>query len=176
MVPKYTYYTVVTEEEVEYVEVEEPHIIDTGDSVKVKQVLDDACLEAVQSYGYEPNYRSENIKMLLMVISCGFALAAQFYPIPFPQSRPLLGLCCAGYFIMSAVFQLIITFVDKDTIITTKAHKTSGNVVLVRANFPRFQEYYSLVTQSIEPNSPCTTSKMYVGKYFTSQGAFDQVC
>jgi hypothetical protein len=43
-------------EEVVYEEVKEPHVIETGDSVKVKQVLDDATISAVESAGYVANY------------------------------------------------------------------------------------------------------------------------
>jgi hypothetical protein len=44
--------------------------------------------------GYSENYYWDNIKLLLMVVACAFAMVAQFYPMPFPQSRPLLGVCC----------------------------------------------------------------------------------
>jgi len=42
--------------EVVYEEVKEPHVIETGDSVKLKQVLDDATISAVESAGYVANY------------------------------------------------------------------------------------------------------------------------
>ena len=111
------------EEEIVYEEVPEPHVIETGDSIKVKQVLDDATLEAVKEAGIPINYGSENLKLLLMFLSCVSACIAQFYPIPFPKSRPLLGVCCAAYFILSTILQYIITFVDKDTIIITQKDK-----------------------------------------------------
>lgn len=122
----------LVDEEVVYEEVPEPHIIETGDSIKVKQVLDDACVEAVKTYGYEANYTSENLKLFLMFLSCVFAMLAQFYPIPFPKSRPLLGVCCAAYFVLSTILQFIVTFIDKDTIMTTVLHKVSelNNVLL----------------------------------------------
>lgn len=118
-------------DEVVYEEVEtvvEHHIIETGDSVKVKQVLDDATLEAVTNAGYIINYHSENVKLFLMFLSCVAAMVAQFYPIPFPQSRPLLGVCCALYFILSTVLQYIMSFVDRDTIIITKPDKVSNEI------------------------------------------------
>lgn len=118
-------YVEYEEVETEVEEVPQPHVIETGDSVKVKQVLDDATMEAVKNYGYDPNYWSEDIKLALMFFSCVFAMTAQFYPIPFPASRPLLGICCASYFILSTVLQFIVTFIDKDTIMITKAHKVS---------------------------------------------------
>ena len=55
-----------------------------------------------------------------MFISCLFALLAQFYPEPFPESRPLLALCCGAYFVLSAIMQFIVTFIDKDTIMFFK--------------------------------------------------------
>jgi signal peptidase complex subunit 2 len=55
-----------------------------------------------------------------MFVSCVFAMVAQFFPIPFPASRPLLAVCCAAYFIISSLLQYFVTFVDKDTILFTK--------------------------------------------------------
>lgn len=105
------------DEDVVYEELPQPHVIETGDSVKVKQVLDDATNEIlIGRGGFQPNYSWENIKLFLMFLSCVFAMIAQFFPIPFPDSRPLLGLCCAMYFILSTVLQLMITYIDKDVI------------------------------------------------------------
>lgn len=46
----------VEEEEVVYEEVPQPHVIETGDSLKVKQVLDDAVMTAVGNFALECNY------------------------------------------------------------------------------------------------------------------------
>ena len=73
--------------------------------------------------GYELNFTVENIKLLLMFFACLAALCAQFYPMPFPSSVPLLIVCCAIYFIISMVLTAIVTFIDKDTIILTRAKK-----------------------------------------------------
>jgi hypothetical protein len=107
-------------EDVVLEEEKQPFTIETGDSVKVKQVLDDATVKAIPEGGYEGNYSWENTKLLLMFVSCVFAMVAQFFPMPFPASRPLLAVCCAAYFIISSVLQYIVTFVDKDTILFTK--------------------------------------------------------
>ena len=109
----------------EYEEVQEPHSIETGDIMKVKQVLDDATIEAIGLAGYEINYAWDNFKMLLMVLACGFALTAQFYPLPFPDSRLLLGCCVGSYAFISALLQYFVSFVDKDTIAITKPNKVS---------------------------------------------------
>lgn len=44
----------------------------------------------------------------------------------------------------------------------------------IRTSFPRFQEYYTFIVQFKDIGSPCTTGKMYVGKYFTAKGEFDE--
>ncbi len=114
-----------TEPAVVYEDAPEPFIIETGDSVKVKQVLDDSTMAAIVEAGYEADYSWENSKLLLMFLACVFAMVAQFYPMPFPSSRVLLAVCCAGYFIVSTVLQYIVTFVDKDTIMFIKAKPVS---------------------------------------------------
>lgn len=121
-----TFIAAVVEEEEEeevYEEATQPHIIETGDSVKVKQVLDDTTIAAIEEAGYEPNYSWDNWKLLLMFISCVFAMIAQFYPMPFPSSRILLAVCCGFYFIISTILQYIVVFVDKDTILFTRGNK-----------------------------------------------------
>lgn len=46
----------------------------------------------------------------------------------------------------------------------------------IRTKFPRFQEYFTLIVQFKDPTDlRCTTGKMYVGKYFTEKGEFDEV-
>jgi len=115
-------------EEVEMVEEKDPFTIETGDSVKVKQVLDDATIKAITEGGYDANYSWENTKLFLMFISCVFAMVAQFFPLPFPASRPLLAVCCAAYFIISSVLQFFVTFVDKDTILFTKAKQVVTSI------------------------------------------------
>ena len=107
-----------------YAELPEPHVIETGDSVKVKQVLDDATTEILTNdTEFIPNYFWDNIKLLLMFLSCVFAMLAQFYPIPFPASRPLLGACCAMYFILSTILQFMISYIDRDIILVSTPEK-----------------------------------------------------
>lgn len=121
---------IVEEDEVEYEELPQPHVIETGDSVKVKQVLDDTLMAAVIEAGYEANYSWDNFKLFLMVLSCVCAMLAQFYPMPFPQSRILLAICCGGYFVISSILQAIVIFIDNDTIMFTKPKKVSRKTVI----------------------------------------------
>lgn len=160
---------------------EEPQQIETGDSVKVKQVLDETTVETIIELGYRMNYSWDNIKLLIMVVSCVFAMTAQFYPLPFPDSRLLLGVCCAAYFVLSGVLQFMITFIDKKTIMSTLAQ--DGTPALqIDTSFERFQEYFTFAVIPLdakgkgdEMNPKATRAKMYVGRYFTEDGFYDQV-
>lgn len=46
----------------------------------------------------------------------------------------------------------------------------------LRTSFPRFQETFTFIVQFKDAKSESTTAKMYVGKYFTAKGEFDEVC
>ena len=83
--------------------------------------------------GYDVNYRSDNMKLLLMFLACVAAMIAQFFPVPFPENRVILGICCGSYFIMSCVLQFIVTFVDRDTIAITNSFKVSEVFSLLTA-------------------------------------------
>ena len=113
-------------------------------------------------------------------------MVAQFAPIPFPESRPLLGVCGCAYFLLSGVLQLIATFIDKDCILLTKPWnpengKTKNEMlkkygVRVRSNLPRFSEWYSVILEfkMDEGKSPYTEQKWSVGKFFDKEGFFDE--
>jgi signal peptidase complex subunit 2 len=114
---------VILDENATYEEVAEPHTIETGDQIKVKQVLDEAVCETLKACGYEQDLSWENKKILMMVACCVFALLAQFYPKPFPESRLILGTCVGLYFFTSCFLQYIVSFVDKDSIAYTLPNK-----------------------------------------------------
>lgn len=164
---------------------EEPNdiqIIETGDSVKVKQVLDDAIMGAIQDMGYAINYRSDNLKLLFMFLSCIAAMIAQFYPVPFPENRMALGLCCGSYFVMSCALQYIVSFIDQDTIAITHSfddNEDTVNKLKFRTDFPRFQDVYTFTVEELEKKDATTVNstigEMHVGKYFTEAGEFDEV-
>ena len=116
-------------------------------------------------------------------------MVAQFAPLPFPDSRPVLGSCCAAYFILSGVLQLVTTFVDRDCILITKVMKksqTSGASMeknpnltkyglRIRTSLPRFSEFYTVQIeyQDLE-NSPFVVQTWSVGKFFDAEGMFDE--
>ena len=73
-------------------------------------------------------YWWDNVKLLLMFVSCVFAMTAQFAPIPFPESREVLGICGSLYFVLSGILQFITTFIDKDMILLTKPLPTASGI------------------------------------------------
>jgi signal peptidase complex subunit 2 len=158
--------------------------VDLGDMVKLKQVLDESVAASLLDKFLEEDYRLDNIKLATMVAACLFAMVAQFIPVPFPDSRPILGVCCCCYFLLSGVLQLITTFIDKDSILLTKplpAAKTSNKDlqtygVRVRSQFPRFSEFYTVILefQGMD-NSPLVEQKWSVGQFFDKDGMFDEV-
>jgi signal peptidase complex subunit 2 len=155
--------------------------VDVGDQVKLKQILDETVASTILEQIQE-DYRLDNMKLALMSVACGFACIAQFAPVPFPESRPILGTCCCLYFVLSGFLQLITTFVDKDCILLTKPAKSTKNANLknygirVRTNLPRFSEYFTLILEFQKmPNTPYVEQKWSVGQFFDVEGMFDEV-
>jgi signal peptidase complex subunit 2 len=196
----------VEEEEEEEDEEEETEMVylqvDTGDIVKLKQILDetvantfleDSILDELngvggrKSLGFKEDHALNNLKLALMTVACAFAMVAQFAPLPFPESRFVLGGCCAAYFVLSGLLQLIVTFLDKDSILITKINEGVSSSIQeknpnlakhglrVRTTMPRFSEFY---TVNIEfdglEKSPYVSKTWSVGKFFDVEGMFDE--
>ena len=149
--------------------------------VKLKQILDESVAATILEK-LDEDYRLDNFKLALMITACLFAMVAQFAPIPFPDSRPVLGICCCCYFILSGILQLITTFIDKDSILLTKPLESTKNKdlktngVRVRSQFPRFSEWYTVILeyQGVD-DSPLVEQKWSVGQFFDKEGFFDEI-
>merc|ERR1719203_152141 len=190
-----------TEEEIEVEEEVELLQVDVGDIVKVKQILDETVAGTIMSedlsaYGevvkIKEEYSHDNLKLFLMALACTFAAVAQFgLAADFPKNRLWLGVCCASYFCISGILQLIMTFIDKDCIMTTKPLsdpqaiklvKNGGNKsmdkygIRVRSQFPRFSEYYSVILEFQGKDSPTdfVEETWSVGQFFDVDGYFDE--
>ena len=171
------------EEEEEYEEDElELLQVDLGDMVKLKQILDEAVASKILEK-LEEDYRLDNFKLGIMIAACGFAMVAQFAPLPFPDSRQVLGLCCCVYFVLSGILQLITTFIDMDSILLTKPlGKNDKNPELekygvrVRSQLPRFSEWYTVILEfQNREDSPYVEQRWSVGQFFDKEGMFDEI-
>ena len=150
--------------------------VDVGDMIKVKQILDETVAATVLEQ-IDEDYHFDNFKLLLMAIACAFAMVAQFAPLPFPESRIVIGVCCASYFVLSTVLQLITTIIDQDCILLTRPLPKDGKKddpndidiigrtifrkspkdiknkdlfgygVRVRSQFERFSEWYTVILE-----------------------------
>ena len=179
--------------------------LDLGDMIKMKQVLDESVAGALLENQHLPeDYIWDNWKLAIMFMACCFAMMAQFTPIPFPESRPVLGICGSLYFVLSGVLQLMATLVDRDAILWTrpvvvgvKDDATDNNKkfknkdlmkygLKVRSDMPRFSEYYTVIIEfqvpkgemkSGDPAKPprCVQQKWSVGQFFDKEGYFDEV-
>lgn len=163
----------------------ELHQVDTGDIIKVKQVLDETVVSALANTSQlKENHHVGNVKLILMALACGFAAVAQFAPIPFPENRLLLGVCGTIYFILSGILQLILWFVEDDAIMITYPDGTSGEKkgLRVRTAFPRYTEFFTLMLEyedrkelKKKGESPVEFVKetWSVGNFFDVDGYFD---
>ena len=50
--------------------------------------------QVLQDEGFEEEHFWSNVKLVLLTAASAVALIAQFYPMPFPESRTLLATCC----------------------------------------------------------------------------------
>jgi signal peptidase complex subunit 2 len=178
--------------------------VDVGDILKVKQILDETVASTISSSNTDlsshgdkvkicEDYRHDNMKLILMFTACCFAAVAQFglkTEFPNDSNRWLLGLCCAVYFCISGILQLIMTFVDKDCILITMPLKDEGMIKLVRGSgnkemdkygirvrtqFPRFSEFYTVILEfEGKENSEFVKATWSVGKFFDVDGFFDE--
>ena len=163
----------------------ELHQVDTGDIIKVKQVLDESVIASlIDACKLEENHYWSNIKLILMAAACVFASIAQFAPIPFPESRMLLGVCGTIYFIISGILQLILVFVDNDAIGIMKPQKEGEKGLRIRTLFPRYTEFYTLIIEYEDKKEkendksnteylPFVKETWSVGKFFDVDGYFD---
>merc|ERR1719454_679468 len=71
--------------------------INTGDGVTLKAQLDDNIIKVLGETGFTEDHFWSNVKLLLLSGASIVALVAQFYPMPFPDSRTLLAVCCVLY-------------------------------------------------------------------------------
>jgi len=99
--------------------------VDVGDMIKVKQILDETVAATILEQ-IDEDYQFDNFKLLMMAIACIFAMIAQFAPLPFPDSRIIIGFCCASYFALSGILQLITTLIDQDCILLTQSLPKDG--------------------------------------------------
>jgi len=163
--------------------------VDVGDIVKLKQILDETVAGTLlDKCSLVEDHSVDNVKLLVMALACTFAMVAQFAPLPFPDSRPILGGCCAAYFILSGLLQIVTTFWDKDCIMATKPLEKAKNMkntetekygLRIRTCMPRFSEFYTVIIEFHKKfddgeKRPFVKATWSVGQFFDVDGMFDE--
>jgi hypothetical protein len=87
-------------------EQELPRPINLGDNLTIKRMLDEATAVVIDDLGYPPDYKLSNIELFWGVNAVLIAPLAHFYPLPFPESRTILFICCVCYFICYGILQV----------------------------------------------------------------------
>ena len=122
-----------------------------GDSSTMKRLLDDAAIKVLldeDGPGYEEDTGLSNVKLVVGFAGVAASLLSHVYPATFPRNWWVLLWCCAFYFAMSGVLQLLLSFVELESILLTRgkagASGKRGNGFNLSSHFPRFQEVYTL--------------------------------
>jgi hypothetical protein len=84
-----------------------------------------------------------NLKLVVGFAGVGASLVSHVYPAPFPKNWLVLLLCCAWYFLMSGILQLILSFCELESILLVRG-KAGKEGLNFSSHLPRFQEMYTL--------------------------------
>jgi len=162
---------------------EVPDDINVNDYQSVKSVLDTTIGEAIEEIGYEINddeeWKRDDIRTIIMIITCTIASVAQFHHFFIKKSRNLNGYCLISYF-----FFLLLFFIkenmdanfNKDAVWETWPRENPDiPALLFSSRMPIGDDTYKLIVQFKNSKSEVAIGNMYVGKYFTQKGEFDKV-
>ena len=69
-----------------------------------------------------------NLKLFIGFSAVGASLLSHVYPAPFPRNWWCLLFCCAIYFALSGVLQLLLSFVELESIILLRARKDARSL------------------------------------------------
>jgi len=158
-------------------EVELPRPINLGDTLTIKRLLDEATAATVENCNYPPDNTLSNIQLFWGVNAVLIAPLAHFYPLPFPESRTILFICCVCYFFCYGVLQAITAFVEKDNILFTKAKE--GNPahphgLAIRTNLPRFDDNFIIVLEQRCKGGQSEPLEMSITNWFDKTGYFHE--
>jgi len=129
-----------------------------GDTATIKRLMDDAVVNVLIGHpidgsageGYVEDTGMSNFKLVVGFSAVGSSLLSHGYPAQFPKNWGVLLACCSFYFAMSGVLQLLLSFVELESILlvrgkeTTSSAKERSPALNFSSHFPRFQEFYTL--------------------------------
>jgi hypothetical protein len=115
------------------------------DGINMKSVLDDTvCSCILESGGYDEDVRSSNFKLAIGGVACVVALVVQLYPVPFPESTPVLFGFILLYFALQATLVGVSAILDEDAFLTTRQGDDAARAICVSSTMERFSTTYDL--------------------------------
>lgn len=81
-----------------------------------------------------------NVHLLLGFIGTMCAIVSHYYPLPFPDNKPVLIICAVTYFISSWVLQYFQKTWEKDYVLFTKRTATHPKALGVRLTFQLYSD------------------------------------
>lgn len=125
-----------------------------GDTATIKRMLDDAVVEVLLDSEDDSGLHTmfvedtsmSNMKLFVGFSAVGASLLSHVFPAPFPHNWWCLLFCCTYYFAASGVLQLLLSFVELESILllTRRAPKVPVPGLNISTHFPRFQSTYTL--------------------------------
>jgi signal peptidase complex subunit 2 len=147
--------------------------------------------QSFDELGFPEDHFMSNVKLGLGTLACLLAFVAQFWPnplkpMPFPESRGLLLVCCVLYFAISFGLQLLATMYEKDSILYTFAPTATspcyspgmkGKKLRVGSSLPRFSVDYTLSIEVLDGAGQQVDKAERILKltdYFEENGTFHE--
>ncbi|KDO28244.1 hypothetical protein SPRG_06294 [Saprolegnia parasitica CBS 223.65] len=164
------------DDDIDEVEEEKPLTkIDTGDQAAVKNLLDDSVVEHLKDevkYGF--NYKTDNLKMLTMVVAIAFAIGTVWHETPFPDDSNIILACAGGFFVLNSLLTGYLMFIEKDIIARVYPDTARPeDQFYVRTRIPQYKDHYHLTFESTLTPSKKVKAELYIGTFFDEEGHFD---
>ena len=156
--------------------------VNTSDATEIKRRLDEVA-ESVLFDDSPQCFQRDNfnvdVRLVLMGITCSFALVAQFFPLPMSEYRPHMIFLCIGYFVMSALLQIVTVLWEGDEIVRSLPD-AAGNILVLRSTMHDLGCGYEVSIGILrkradgkeEPVGEARSFKCSVGDFFTEKGSF----
>lgn len=122
-----------------------------GDSNTMKRLIDDAVIEVMleDESPFVEDVALSNMKLIIGFGSVGASVVSHIFPAPFPKNWWVLLGCVAWYFIGSGILQLLLSFVELESIVLLRykgKERAAGRAagINVSSHFPRYQDVFTL--------------------------------
>jgi signal peptidase complex subunit 2 len=152
------------------------HRVDLGDGAAIKRILDETAGQEVLHSVNREDFTVSNLKLGLGVLTCCWALLAQFYPKKYPHNWHVLVLSLACYLVCTASLSALSWFMERDSFLFAckVPGQQQGSILSLASLMPKYQDMYTLQFQSrdslISKPRMVTELSNSVTKYFDSEG------